>query len=177
MGRKTKASAGRAEPPVVRCGAPAAEERLRATLRGRREALDRNAAKIGEWLLAVRALYGQIREWCAPLVREGLLYLHERRVRVTGDDTPPYDAPALLIQEASGWWTVEATPVARFTIGAAGRVDLVHAHHKHMLLRGGSGSEATWEIEHDRVPYRQPPVPLTAEALLGLLYEIAQDTV
>ena len=82
-----------------------------------------------EWLEAVQRLNGQIKEWLADEVAQGLVTIEEYDVARDEERMGSYVATALRLKTPIG--VVQIEPVARVIIGGLGRVDM-------SSLRGGS---------------------------------------
>lgn len=111
------------------------------------------------WVHLVRDLCDEIRSWCED---EGwFVDSHERRIRE--ERFGEYSAPELFIKAPGGRLTVE--PIARFIVGAEGRVDIcAFPSYVRMLLIRIDGK---WEVRTDsRVPW---PETWGREAFLGIV--------
>lgn len=96
-----------------------------------------------EWLAAVERLVAEAESWCA---RRG--WWSERELKTVTDDDDclgAYLVPMLRIQTPKSRFVFE--PIARYVVGAQGRIDLAvfPSYHSAAIVRRGDG----WQIVDD----------------------------
>lgn len=85
-----------------------------------------------EWVLALRELMDQIKQWVNETQQERALLVQEHSLEKDEQYIGGYTAPALtLIAESCN---IEVLPVGRFSIGSIGRVDVTNYKLSYTLL-------------------------------------------
>jgi len=85
-----------------------------------------------EWVLALKELMDQIKQWVNETQQEQALLVQEHSLEKNEQYIGSYTAPALtLIAENCN---IEVLPVGRFAIGSIGRVDVTNHKLSHTLL-------------------------------------------
>jgi len=118
-----------------------------------------------EWLQTLDSLIADVQAWS---VAEGWTVTH-RTVEIIEDALGKYEAPALTIETPSG--AVWLEPIARFVMGAPGRVDLsaYPTMFRVMLLPNGEGGR--WRIRTDSGIYIKKP--WNAETFVDLALDLS----
>lgn len=100
-----------------------------------------------EWVLALKELMDQIKQWVNETQQEQALLVQEHSLEKDEHYIGSYTAPALnLIAESCN---VEVLPVGRFAIGSIGRVDVTNHKLSHTLLYS---SKKGWASLDQRKP-------------------------
>ncbi|MCJ8205811.1 hypothetical protein [Pseudomonas sp. RGM2987] len=128
---------------------------------------------IEHWPSQVNELYRQIENWLAPLCEAGLDIrrnpTHVFESHFSGS-TYHYAIDQLVIEGNARRITFD--PIARFTLGGAGRVDIQMAGQESYMLRSvGEHGESMWHIKTVPRAGQQPaePVGLHEDALLSVV--------
>ncbi|MDO7896841.1 hypothetical protein [Pseudomonas citrulli] len=128
---------------------------------------------IEHWPAQVNELYRQIETWLAPVCEAGLDIrrnpTHVFESHFSGS-TYSYAIDQLVIEGNGRRLTFD--PVARFTPGGAGRVDIhLHGQESYLLRTLGEHGESIWHI--NTVPQglqsRLDPIAVDEEALLSVV--------
>ncbi|BBP66068.1 hypothetical protein PHLH5_36090 [Pseudomonas sp. Cab53] len=128
---------------------------------------------IEHWPAQVNELYRQIEAWLAPVCEAGLDIrrnpTHVFESHFSGS-TYNYAIDQLVIEGNARRLTFD--PVARFTPGGAGRIDIHMTGQQSCLLRSlGEHGESVWHIKTvDQAAQSQPdPIAMDEEAMLSVV--------
>ncbi len=121
-------------------------------------------AKRDEWIAAVEGIVAQAEAWA---IGQGWL-VHRSQKTITEDQLGTYEVPVLTIQTPNGPLILD--PIARFIIGALGRVDLCvfPSYEKVIIAR----TETGWQF------VIKPPVvdrPWSESAFLDYASQLAKQ--
>lgn len=75
-----------------------------------------------DWLADIQSFYARVKQWLHEPISEKLLSIKEGVADINEEHLGPYQAPALFI--STEWSSVSLVPVARFVVGAQGRIDM-----------------------------------------------------
>lgn len=100
-----------------------------------------------EWLLALKELMEQFKQWLSELQQERALRLEEHSVEKNEQYLGSYTAPTLTVIAAK--CNIEVLPVGRFAIGPIGRVDVTNHKLSYTLLYS---SKKGWASLNQRKP-------------------------
>ncbi len=114
---------------------------------GEDEATLENMRIRDEWVLALRELMDQIKQWVNETKQEQALIVQERSLAKDEQYIGGYTAPALTL--TAGNRNIEVLPVGRFAIGPIGRVDVTNYRLSHTLLYS---SKKGWASLEQRKP-------------------------
>jgi hypothetical protein len=87
---------------------------------------------IDEWLVEIENLFAKIAGWLTESIDEGLVRLEKSRITIIEQNIAKYFTNTLVI--FAGNRILTCVPVARFVIGARGRVDIGSNKGKVSLL-------------------------------------------
>jgi hypothetical protein len=100
-----------------------------------------------EWVLALKELMDQIKQWVNESQQEQALLVREHALAKDEQYIGGYTAPALTLAAES--CNIEVLPVGRFAIGSIGRVDITNYKLSHTLLYS---SKKGWASLDQRKP-------------------------
>ncbi len=88
-----------------------------------------------EWIVAVEQLVGDVEAW----VTKRNWWVHRELKTVTEDELGSYEVPVLTMQSPTARFVLE--PIARYVMGAEGRVDLsiFPSYDRFMIVRADGG--------------------------------------
>lgn len=140
---------------------------MRERDRDRREAVLDRPLMVENWRHDIGEVYDVIRAALKPYVDEGSTVIDVEDVDVTDDDLGRNTYPQLVIEIVG--CRIMVTPVARFTIGGTGRIDMYRENrptedHRVFIVRDGVGPEhdpGSWFIEQKGEVASSPTGPLS----------------
>ncbi len=133
--------------------------------------------EIIEWRKQLESLYAQIRAWLAEMELPPVIETHP--MRLLEKKSGEYEVSQLLVRRGNGEFRVR--PIAKWVVGADGRVDLEGGDGPFLLVRmvgtvAHVSHEATsrldekdhggWFWVQDRPPWKR--IPLTGDLFRGL---------
>jgi hypothetical protein len=125
-----------------------------------------------EWTAALKALMADIQSWLRPAMNEELLRARPETTIVSEERLGTYEVPRLLLEMPSGL-TVNINPVARFIVGADGRVDMwAFPTDKWLIVRQAD----QWRLIRKGGDLSSD-VPLAAESFKSALTELIRAEV
>lgn len=101
-----------------------------------------------DWILALADLMNEIKEWIFQI--DQTVHVTEYTIPLREDFIGSYQAPVLVLTKGNS--NVEIRPAGRFSIGAAGRVDITNIKRNFTLLYA---SKKGWILLENRKPLNQ----------------------
>ena len=87
---------------------------------------------VNDWQERVSQLLSLFEKWLEPMVKENLVAIERNTIEMTEDPLGTYEIKVMDVTAGSA--RVNIVPIARYVVGASGRVDLVRGHNKTMLI-------------------------------------------
>lgn len=145
---------------------------LRSKKRMVKQRKQRQTELLKRWQRSIEDLIGTIESWVSPAISEGLKVQRDE-VQIEEEDLGKYKLPALKMRFDG--IRVEVKPVARFVLGAQGRVDIVSPLGVFYLLRfenADAEGGVEWYLVRDRLEDKKPLTKQVFEELLKDIFDL-----
>jgi hypothetical protein len=116
---------------------------------------------LSNWLGEVEILFQKIRGWIVRSAPE--FRIREARIKIDEAFSREYTTKELIIED--GEKSVEVRPIAAWSAGTEGRVDLIGSEQRHTLIFSRSEGGWLWVKEQKEVEFR----PLTGDLFMTLV--------
>lgn len=118
-----------------------------------------------DWLLTLKTFFDLIVKWLEPAAKEGL-EIKEQRIIISEEIIGQYSIPSLELSFLER--LVYIRPVARFVVGALGRVDIIHPSGSIVLLY--YGQDKGWYVSSKGYPTEEQL--LTEDKFSAIIQEV-----
>ena len=121
-----------------------------------------------QWLDALNSFFAMIKEWLNEPCAQGLIEMHDDKVFITEELFGKYAAPSLIIR--TEWAIINIEPMARFVVGAQGRINMSSTNGISCILLYKTDStfaDNQW-LYFDK-SYSLKTIPLSAELFDNLV--------